>query len=334
MSFLSSRLLQHGMHIDRYGNLNADGFITARGGITGSIGAGKSFFVDPANGDDNRNGKSPKLAKATLAAGYALLTAGQNDTLYLIDAGTGVALTAQFTWAKARTHLVGVSLNTGFKKLMTIANTAEDTGGQFIISANECSFSNVAFAHQGAAATTINVELTGDDLVFDDVQFRNMDNTATADEAGMLGVRLNGCNRATFRRCIFGGTHVERTDGAADLTIGPGTITGLWLDNCLWIANLDAAADADHAFIETVADADLGDFAYMESPTFVNSGAHAALPTAMTIGASTAGFFLIRDPLLVYITDIADNEEKVWVSSYRDTTPGKFEGIAVNPDVT
>lgn len=313
-----------------------DGPVVFNGGISGGVGRGKVFFLDPENGSDNYDGKTPGRAKATLAAAYALLTADQNDVLFVIDEGTNVSLTAQFDWAKDRTHLIGIGKPPGrIRKGVVIANTATDADGQFQVTANGCYFRNICWAHQGSAAALINVEITGDDNVFDECQFRNMDNAATAAAATMLGVRLNGCNRPTFYRCTFGGTNVERTASAADMTIGPGTITGLQCTDCIWIANLNATADASHAFIETVADADLGDFALLERPTFINSGANANLPDAMTIGVATAGFFLLRSPLLVYITDIADNEEKVWVQNEgQDTTPGKFTGIAINPDVT
>lgn len=309
--------------------------IPESGLLVPNVSVGNVFYLDPTNGDDDNNGLSPEKAFATLATAYAALTADQNDVLYIFYHGDAVALTAAFTWAKDGCHIIGVGgPQGGVKKGVPITLTAATATGLFVISANRCSFHNIQWSHTGTAAAVISVKVTGDDNSFHDCQFNNMNNAATADEAGMKGLTLDGCNDVSFFRCTIGGTDTERTDGAADLTIGAGTITNLYMEDCIFIANLNAAADADHAFIETVADADLGDFAYLVRPTFINAGANADLPDAITTGAAVAGFFLIRDPLLVYITDIADNEEKIWVTSYRDTTPGKFEGIAVNTDVT
>jgi len=297
---------------------------------------GNIFYLDPTNGADTNNGLSPQKAFATLAVAYAALTADQNDVLVILYHGDAVALTAAFTWAKSGCHVIGIGgPQGGITKGVPITMTSATATGLFVISADRCSFHNVQWIHNGTAAALISVTVTGDDNSFYDCQFNNMYSAAAADEATMKGLTLDGCSNTSFYRCTIGGVDTERTDGAADLTIGAGTIYNLYMEDCIFIANLDAAADADHAFIETVADADLGDFAYLVRPTFINSGANAALPDAMTVGAAVAGFFLIRDPLLVYITDIADNEEKVFVLNPGfDTTGGKFVGIAINTDVT
>lgn len=306
-------------------------------GALDAIGRGKKFYLDIANGDDTYNGQSPHQAKATLAAALALMTDDNNDVLFIIGDNTGLTDDTQFTWDASGCIIVGIGPQRGgINKGVRIKLTDETAGGQFIVSGDDNTFINIQFDHQPSAATALtNVKVTGDNNTFIDCQFLNANNAASADEAGYLGLNLDGCDNASFIRCTIGGIETERTDGAADLTIGAGTISNLYMEDCIFIANLDAAADGDHAFIEQVADADLGDFAYLVRPTFINAGANAALPDAMTVGAATAGFWLIRDPLLVYITDIADNEEKVWVQNDgRDTTPGKFVGIAINPDVT
>lgn len=305
-------------------------------GAVGNLGIGDVYYLDAANGADTNDGKTPTRAFLTLAAAYAALTTNKNDILMILDNGTDETYTSQLLWAKSHCHVIGVGgPQGGIVKGVNLIGGSAATTGHIRVTGNNNTFTGLCFVHRGTATTLVNIAVTGDGNAFFDCQFRNMDNTATADEATMVGVKLDGCNDTSFYRCTIGGTNVERTDGAADLTIGAGTITNLYMEDCVFIANLDAAADADHAFIEQVADADLGDFAYLVRPTFINAGANAALPDAMTIGAATAGFWLIRDPLLVYITDIADNEEKAWIQGDgRDTTPGKFVGIAVNPDVT
>ena len=319
------------------GNLEFSKPIIPEAGIAPFPGRGKVFFLDPTNGSDTNSGRSPRKAFKTLSVAYAALTADQNDLLAIIYHGDAVTLSAQFTWAKDGTHVIGIGgSKSPLYKGVPITMTDNTATGQFVITADRCTFTNLQFNHTpSSAAGIINVSVQGDNLTFVDCQFLNANNAASAGAAGYLGLNLDGCANASFYRCTIGGTVTERTASAADLTIGAGTITGLYMEDCLFIANLDATADASHAFIETVADADLGDFAYLVRPTFVNSGAHAGLPDALTIGASTAGFFLMRNPLIVYITDIADNEEKCFVEpDGHDTTAGKFIGVAINTDVT
>jgi hypothetical protein len=331
------RLLNVGIDVDGPGGLiQFNRQVKFNQGAVPTIGTGNIFYLDAANGSDNNSGKTPTEAKATLTGAQAVMTADQNDTLYILDNGTAVTEATQFTWSKSGCRIIGVGgAQGGINKGVTITFTENSAGGQFILSADKCIFANIQFNHTpSTAAGVVNVKVTGDNNTFIECQFLNANNAASAGATGYLGLSLDGCANPSFYRCTIGGTDTTRTASAADLTIGAATITGLYMEDCIFIADLDATADATHAFIENVADPDLGDVAYFVRPTFINAGANAALPDAMTIGAATAGFFLIRDPLLVYVTDIADNEEKVWVTSYRDTTPGKFEGISVNPDVT
>ncbi|MCP4392860.1 MAG: hypothetical protein GY804_01100 [Alphaproteobacteria bacterium] len=332
MSFLGKFL---NMGIDSDGtNINVfDGIIQAKNFPATD---GKIVFVDAANGSDTAVGLTPATALATLSAAYAKVASNNGDVIYLINNGTAITEASQILWTKSGITVVGVNgIAGGINKGVVVTFTDNTATGQLLVSGDGNLFVGVQFNHTpSSAAGVISVAVTGDNNTFIECQFLNANNAASADAAGYLGVNLNGCANPSFFRCTIGGTDTERTDGAADLTIGAGTITGLYMEDCIFIANLNAAADADHAFIEQIADADLGDIAYLVKPTFINAGANAALPDAMTVGASTAGFWLVRDPLLVYITDICDNEEKVWCQqSGRDTTPGQFVGQAINPAV-
>ena len=98
----------------------------------------------------------------------------------------------------------------------------------------------------------------------------------------------------------------------------------------------DAAADADHAFIELVAAADLAKWAYFENATFVNCGAAMdQLPDVLTVSATMAGIMFFNGVTVVGALDLADNEEKVYVKRIGlDTTEGKFMVQAILTDVT
>lgn len=241
-----------------------------------------------------------------------------------------------WTWNKDYTHMIGVGPVSMTAKPVRISHTLDstETTGQFKISADGCMFKNVAFSHSGVAQSVYNVYITGSKLTFDHCEFLNMNDSTLADEAGMKGVGIIGGTDIVFRSCVIGGTETERTDGAADLTLDSGS-DRLFFYDCLWVADLSADADDDHAFVETVDNAALSTFMYLDRCSFLNAGAAASVPDAFTIQTDLAGEILMRKPVVAAITDIADNEEKVWVTNDgQDSNPGKFAGIAIQPDVT
>lgn len=272
----------------------------------------------------------------TLAEAHVEMTADRGDTA-LTYPGTYTQSTTALTWSKDQCHIIGVGPIHDIEHPIQLTNGNADatpTAGNWVFSANECLIKNICFRHRGAAANVINVSITGDNLIFEDVHFHNMANTATAGAAGAKGTVLDGASNAIFRRCTFGGTEIERTASAADMTIGAGTCDNLHFYDCKWIADLDATADATHAFIETVADADLGKMAYFENAQFINCGAAMnQLPDCITTGASLAGIMYFNGVCVVGALDLVDNEEKVYVRSIgKDTTEGKFMVQAIVTD--
>jgi len=274
----------------------------------------------------------------TAALALVEMTADRGDTC-LVYPGQYVQSTTALDWNKDQCHLIGVGPRHDIEHPVEFTNGNADatpTTGNWEFTANECYIANICFRHRGAAANVINVSIEGDDLIFEDCHFHNAANTALADAAGVKGTVLDGCSNLIMRRCVFGGTEIERTDGAADMTIGAGTCDNLHFYDCMWIADLNAAADADHAFIETAADADLGKFAYFENATFVNCGAAMdQLPDCITTGASLAGIMYFNGVCVVGAVDLVDNEEKVYVRPIgKDTTEGKFMTQAIVTDVS
>lgn len=267
---------------------------------------------------------------STLAEAHVHMTADRGDTA-LIYPGTYTQSTTALTWSKDQCHIIGVGPRHDIEHPIQLTNGNADetpTGGNWVFSANECYVSNICFRQRGALQNLVNVSVTGDNNVFEDIHFHNAANTATADEAGQLGVSLNGANNLIFRRCTFGGTEIQRTDGAVEVSIGAGTCDNLHFYDCLFISDLSAAADADHFFVKLVADADLGKYMVLDYCTFVNCGAAAALPAAIDIGAAAAGECLLREPTCVSITDICTTEEKIWITGGAPTAT--TTGIAIH----
>lgn len=274
----------------------------------------------------------------TLALAHVEMTADRGDTA-LVYPGSYVQSTTPLTWSKDQCHIIGVGPVHSMEHPVELTNGDADaapTTGNWLFTANECHIQNLCFRHRGVAANVVNVSISGNDNVFEDVHFHNMANTATADAAGMKGTVLDGCYNTVFRRCTFGGVEIERTDGAADMTIGAGTCDNLSFYDCVWIADLTTDADADHAFIELVNLADLAKYAYFENASFINCGAAMdALPTCLTLSATMAGIMYFNGVTVVGALDLADHEEKVYVRRIGlDTTEGKFSTQAILTDNT
>lgn len=68
---------------------------------------GNYFFVDPDNGSDSYDGKSPEQAFKTIAAAYAAVTSNHNDVICL-SAYSSHVLSSMLTVSKNRVHFVGM----------------------------------------------------------------------------------------------------------------------------------------------------------------------------------------------------------------------------------
>lgn len=187
--------------------------------------SGDSYWCDPANGNDNNDGKSPENAVKTLAAALALCTAGNNDTVYLIGDGSTAAtarLTATLVWNKNATNLIGITAPTWEAQRCRISHeTAEDTNINPLIqiTADGCIFANFSiFQGVGQAATDEQcVEVTGDRNYFYNIHFGGMGHQTGADRAGSYILYLNGAGENTFDHCAIGLETIQR--GAANASV-------------------------------------------------------------------------------------------------------------------
>jgi len=185
---------------------------------------GNSYFVDPTNGSDSSDGKTPATAKATLTAGEELLTAGQNDVLYYMGGTSSISLSATLTWDKSYTHLVGVCAPVNMNQRARIFQTSNATGCNPLINitGSGCSFRNF-YINQGVADATskVCVQVTGDRNYFENVHFNGIGNdTMDVDEAAC--VKLDGAHFARFVNCVFGSQSTSAGSAA--------TNSELWLD--------------------------------------------------------------------------------------------------------
>lgn len=187
---------------------------------------GNSYFVDPTNGSNSYNGKTIGRAKATIAAAYALATAGQNDVIYYLAGTSAVAsFTAALTWAKSYTHLIGVCSPVMMGQRARIFQDASTAGLSPLINitASSCMFKNL-YIFQGVADATskVCVQVTGNYNHFDNVHFYGIGNdTMDVDEAACL--KLDGAHFCKFTNCTFGGQTITAGSAASNCEI--------WLDS-------------------------------------------------------------------------------------------------------
>lgn len=195
-------------------------------------GIGKRFFCDPANGNDLQDGLSPATAVQTLAAAYALCTAGKNDIVYLIGDGATTAtarVDAAFTWAKNATHLVGVCSPVLFSQRARIAPTPTATAfaNFFTVSANGCVFQNIQWFHGFNTGTTlaIAVTVTGSRNYFKNCHIAGMGDAASAQNTGSRSLKIGsgGSGENVFEDCVIGIDTITRTVANASLELAGAT---------------------------------------------------------------------------------------------------------------
>jgi len=176
-------------------------------GSQGLMTGGNSYFVDPVNGSDSYDGKSPARAKATITAGEDLLAAGKNEVLYyLASTSSPTGLSATLTWDKDYTHFVGVCAPTmiGQRARLFQKSTATGISPLINITATGCSFRNL-YIFQGVndATSLINVQVTGDRNYFENVHFAGIGNDAN-DAANARSLFLDGASENRFVNCVIG----------------------------------------------------------------------------------------------------------------------------------
>ena len=181
----------------------------------------KYFFVDTTHGSDGNDGLSPSTPLATIIAAYALCTANQHDTIFLIAGASGLNMTAALTWAKNYTHLIGICAPTMVAQRARIFQLSTLTGASplFTVSASGCIFKNF-YCFQGVADATslINWSITGGRNFFENVHFAGGGHATQAVNGG-ASLQLNGAEECTFRDCTIGVDTIAAATGMAGLLL-------------------------------------------------------------------------------------------------------------------
>lgn len=296
-----SQLRSRGFFLD-YGQLRFDGTLQVSGGVISSI--GNAYFVDPANGADDRNGKSYDMALATLQAAYNKCVSGNNDVVFLIGNGSGLDLETSLEWSKSYTHLIGVCAPTGIGKRARIFNgTGNDLTYMLKISGSGCVFSNLYIFQGSTGATALkNVWITGGRNYFHNVHIAGMGHATPADEADANSLYLDGAEECKFVECTIGVDTIARSAANSEIECASQATRNVFKD-CLILSFAD---NAGHLFVEA-GSSGLDRFLMFDGCTFINSVESTA--TTMTAGMSihdtAGGLVLLKGCTIIGATDIA-----------------------------
>lgn len=304
---------------------------------------GTYFFVNPANGSDNHDGKSPDRALSTLYKAHSLMTAGKNDVCFLIGDGAttatarlslanavavnSAATTGTLVWSKNACHLIGITAPGAHWQRARIApptgtyTQATFASGNFIeITGNGCYFSNFSIFHGfstgGADQQAIYLN-GGQRNVFHNVHIGGMGDQASADDAGSCCVRFAASAENTFYHCAIGVDTVTRGAANGSLLFSGASSRNVFED-CLFSIHADAATP----LIAKMSGASpLDRQTYFKRCIFANSvgSASTTLAAAATLAASAGGILVFQDCLRIGITDWgtdADSLAQIYVGGW------------------
>jgi len=331
MSFITSQLAKYGILLSRE-RMEVAGHIEAKGGLSIGLGRGRVYYVDPANGSDTYDGRTPRRALATIAAAEDKCVANRNDTVVYIGGSTSASLTESLTWDKNYTHLVGICAPTNVSQRARIFNSGAVTP-LITISATGCIFKNLAIKQEYSHATAGCVTVTGGRNYFENVHFAGQIGSLAQAGASAYSLKLDGAEENLFVGCTIGVDTVVLTNGKP-----------LWLDgsavrnefdDCFFSIACETDTKAIVRFQDTTAvDRTLIFKRCLFYNFWTNHGGK--LNEVFTIPASMATCdIVLQDCIAVGFTQWAENDRgNIWVSGSAPATGTAgvgSSGIVVEP---
>ena len=314
---------------------------------------GKTFFVDPVNGADGNNGKSPERAFATLYAAHDRCTSGNNDVVYLIGNGaasgtarlsTALAQTIDSTvtagtlvWSKSATHLIGVTAPTSYGSRARIApptgtyTMATFGSGNFVtVSGAGCYFANISLFHgfSTGGASQICWTDSGSRNYYANVHFGGAGDAASAQATTSRSLKVSGSGEHNFVRCTIGLDTVAKTVANASLEFAGATVRNRFTE-CLFPFQ---AAAATLGILGT-GNGCIDRHQIFERCLFINNVKSTSTTMTALLSFTTAspgGLIVFKDCDTVGITKIGDTNglANSYVSNVGGAATG---GLNVNP---
>lgn len=190
----------------------------------------RTFWADPANGDDGQSGESPLEAKATVPAAYALTTSGRHDTVFYIGGDTADTLAETLVWSNSHTHLIGLTIpNPGMGlRCRIISGATTDLTEVVTLSGHGCIFANVKIANESDAdADSGAMTVSGERNYFLNCEIAGMLHATPAARAGSYSLTVSA-GENHFERCTIGANTAGRAAANGELLVTGGARNSFW----------------------------------------------------------------------------------------------------------
>lgn len=271
-------------------NLEADGHITAQGGINSGIGGGNIYFLDAENGADTNDGKTPDRAFASIAVAYAALDSNQNDVLYYLPSATAATIATALDWSKNYCHLIGLGAPVPVAQRRGIFNSG-NLASLLTVSGSGNSFQNIYMFQGGATAASGNVIVTGSRNYFNNFHFAGIGHATPAGNVNAFSLKLTAAEENFFENCTIGIDTIKRTAANYHLVM-EGQHKRNEFKNCRF---LSAAEVNTYNHIKITG----GDrYTFFDRPMFYNFWTNfvGTLLGAASITTTTTHYTLVKDP--------------------------------------
>lgn len=292
---------------------------------------GTAYYVDPANGANTNDGKSPATAVADIATAYGLTTANQHDTVYYIAGSSSVSLDETLTWAKNYTHLIGIAAPVRTAQRARIFQTATATGLSPLvnITASGCIFSNL-YIFQGVddATSLINVQVTGGRNYFENVHFAGGGHATQAINGG-ASLKLNGAEENTFVDCTIGVDTIAAATGMMGITFDAAANRNEFYNCKIRMLAGDTAA----GFVEVIDGTGIDRDTIFDNCMFLNTNAaNYTMASGFVIPAVAANRparIFLKDCMSYGVTTNDANDRGVLFGNMDAITGADLSGVAV-----
>jgi hypothetical protein len=299
----------------------------------GAGGAGRTIYLDPANGyDASAIVNDPTKPYKTIAGAYAAAVTGKNDVIMLVGDG-GTTATARLDLAlamsKSATHVVGHTAPTLYGQRARIAPTSTTVGASTNKSYVTVSGSGSVFANlqiwAGFAtgiAATIALTVSGSRNVFKNMQIVGHADAVSAADGDSYSLKVTGSENL-FEDCVIGTDTVLRSAANANILFYGGAARNVFR-RCIFPVWTSATTSLIWS-VPTANPNGVDRETIFESCYFLNmlNVTSAATMAAASTAAANAvnGFVLLKDCVRVGITDWgtdATTNARIWTSGSGD----------------
>lgn len=290
---------------------------------------GDVYYLDPENGNDSNDGKSPETAFKTLISAEDALTANQNDVLFYIAGSSSDSLTAALTWDKDYTHFIGLCAPTHAAQRARLFQTSTLTGASplLTISASGCIFANF-YIFQGVddATSLINVSVTGGRNYFSNVHFAGGGHATQAINGG-ASLKLDGAEENYFDRCTIGVDTIDAATGMMGLLMDGEAHRNLFRE-CVFRMR---AGNSGAGFVEVVDATGIDRDNTFDNCLFINNATATDMASAFVIpaGMGEPRCLLLKDCMFLNVTKLDANDRGVLFGNMNAVTGADGSGVAV-----